>query len=347
MDWSGDSGRSEALDSGDVLLRFTGMSFSLFRGICGGVLGALMIVFSPSVLAVESPSKAAGKGGIPKAVPVTEKSRKPSTGSGGGAAASNAGREGGTEGIAGAPVTGAAAYIVVDAKTGAVLSARNADAKRAVASTQKLLTALLVAEKGGLSKKVVIEKSDTLASPTKLNMGVGDEYRRDDLLRILLVKSMNDVACALARDHSGSVPAFAKAMNAKAAELGMTRSRFVNPNGLPAEGQYSTARDMSKVALAAYRNSEIRKYVKLKQTQWVPASGPEVVYDNTNKVLGLLPACNGMKTGYTEAAKFCLVSSAKEGGAEVISVVLGDTKPAVWEDSRDLLVWGLRQRLGK
>lgn len=252
-----------------------------------------------------------------------------------------------SEGIAGAPTNGAAAYIVVDARTGAVLSAKNADARRPVASTQKLLTALLVAERGGLSRKVTIEKSDTLASPTKLNMEVGEEYRREDLLRILLVKSMNDVACALARDHSGSVGAFAKAMNAKAAELGMTLSRFVNPNGLPAEGQYSTARDMSKLALAAYRNSDIRKCVKLRTTNWLPASGPEVVYENTNKVLGMLPACNGMKTGYTDAARFCLVSSAKEGGAEVISVVLGDSKPAIWEDSRDLLAWGLRQKVSK
>lgn len=291
----------------------------------------------------EKPSQ---KSTIPKAVPASSTAPKPVS-AGASSSKKPAALTVAAEGISGAPTNGAAAYIVVDVRTGAVLSAKNADARRPVASTQKLLTALLVAERGGLSRRVTIEKSDTLASPTKLNMEAGEEYRRDDLLRILLVKSMNDVACALARDHSGSLAAFAKAMNLKAAELGMTRSRFVNPNGLPAEGQYSTARDMSKLALAAYRNSDIRKYVKLRTTNWLPASGSEVVYENTNKVLGMLPACNGMKTGYTDAARFCLVSSAKEGGAEVIAVVLGDSKPAIWEDSRDLLAWGLRQRVSK
>jgi D-alanyl-D-alanine carboxypeptidase (penicillin-binding protein 5/6) len=321
------------------------MRSSLFLRVLGRYFFAVTLACGGVACAAENASgKSSQKATIPKATAVAPSGVKPVAGS---SAKKPTSVSVSVEGVRGAPTNGAAAYIVVDARTGAVLSAKNADARRPVASTQKLLTALLVAERGGLSRKVTVEKSDTLASPTKLNMEVGDEYRRDDLLRILLVKSMNDVACALARDHSGSVTAFAKAMNARAAELGMTRSRFVNPNGLPAEGQYSTARDMSKLALAAYRNSDIRKFVKLRTTNWLPMSGPEVVYENTNKVLGMLPSCNGMKTGYTDAARFCLVSSAKEGGAEVISVVLGDSKPAIWEDSRDLLAWGLRQKVSK
>jgi D-alanyl-D-alanine carboxypeptidase (penicillin-binding protein 5/6) len=323
------------------------MNWSELLRVVGCSLLLFFLAGNGETFAVETGTgKTSQKGVVPKAVPVTSLGAKPSSGAS--VSSKKPGSAvGAVEGISGAPVNGAVAHIVVDARTGTVLSAKNADARRPVASTQKLLTALLVAERGGLLRKVTIEKSDTLASPTKLNMEVGDEYRRDDLLRILLVKSMNDVACALARDHSGSVSAFARVMNAKAAELGMTRSRFVNPNGLPAEGQYSTARDMSKLALAAYRNADIRKYVKLRTTNWLPTSGLEVTYENTNKVLGMLPACNGMKTGYTDAAKFCLVSSAKEGGSEVIAVVLGDSKPAIWEDSRDLLAWGLRQKVSR
>jgi D-alanyl-D-alanine carboxypeptidase (penicillin-binding protein 5/6) len=235
----------------------------------------------------------------------------------------------------------AKAAILVDVQSGRVLHSVNADEPRAVASTQKLMTALLVAEGGGLDKTVRIEASDTWAEPSKLDIKAGEVYRRGDLLRILLIKSMNDVARALARDNAGSVEAFAKKMNARAAQLGMTNSNFINPNGLPAEGQYSTARDMARLAAAAYRSKAIREIVCQKEITWQHPSGKVSEFHNTNRVLSSLKACNGMKTGYTMAAGFCLVSSASTGGKDVISVVLGDTKEFVWSDSHKLLSWGL------
>jgi D-alanyl-D-alanine carboxypeptidase (penicillin-binding protein 5/6) len=235
----------------------------------------------------------------------------------------------------------AKAAILVDVQSGRVLHSVNADEPRAVASTQKLMTALLVAEGGGLDKTVKIEASDTWAEPSKLDIKAGEVYRRGDLLRILLIKSMNDVARALARDNAGSVEAFARKMNAKAAQLGMTDSNFVNPNGLPAEGQHSTARDMAKLAAAAYRSKAIREIVCQREITWQHPSGKVSEFHNTNRVLSSLKACNGMKTGYTVAAGFCLVSSASNGGKDVISVVLGDTKEFVWSDSQKLLSWGL------
>lgn len=241
----------------------------------------------------------------------------------------------------GVPRIHAASAIVVDASSGKVLRAWNADERRAVASTQKLMTALLVAESGGLERSVTIQKSDTWAEPSKLEIAPGEVYRKGDLLRILLVKSMNDVARALARDTAGSVEAFAARMNARAEELGMRDSRFVNPNGLPAVGQYSTARDMAKLAVAAYRVKAIRDAVRLKELRWESPKGEVTTFHNTNRVLSSLEYCNGMKTGYTVAAGFCLVSSAAQGGREVISVVLGDAKEFVWRDSHQLLVWGL------
>ena len=161
----------------------------------------------------------------------------------------------------GVPATRAAAVIVIDARTGDVLYEKNADEPRAAASTQKLLTALIVAERGYLDRRVTVMPFDTYAEPTKLNIKAGDTYQRIDLLRALLVKSCNDVARCLARDAGGSLEGFAEIMNAKAQSLGATNSHFVNPNGLPIPGQYSTARDLSLIARAAYANPTIRSIV--------------------------------------------------------------------------------------
>jgi D-alanyl-D-alanine carboxypeptidase (penicillin-binding protein 5/6) len=129
-------------------------------------------------------------------------------------------------------------------------------------------------------------------------------------------------------------------MNAKARMLGMANSNFVNPNGLPASGQYSTARDMAKVAMAAYRSPIIRNIVRLKSLTWSYNDGRTRTFENTNRVLRNYALCNGMKTGYTEAAGHCLISSGSYGGRDVIVVVLGDNKQ-VWTDSYRLLNWGL------
>ncbi len=242
-----------------------------------------------------------------------------------------------------APKTRAASVIVEDARTGEILYEKNADATRAAASTQKLLTALIVAEEGYLDRRVTVQKVDTLAEPVKLNIKPGETYQRIDLLRALLVKSPNDVARCLARDNAGSIELFAEKMNAKARALGATHSNFVNPNGLPIPDQYSTARDLSRIALAAYANPTIRSIVCLPQLVFRYANGRTRELENTNKVLKRLPYCNGMKTGYTEAAGHCLIASGTIPGRDVIVVVLGDSKAGVWQDASALLSWGLRR----
>ncbi len=241
-----------------------------------------------------------------------------------------------------APSTRAAAVIVVDATTGEVLYEKNADELRPAASTQKLLTGLLVAERGYLDERVVVHPTDTYAEPSKLYIKAGDSYRRLELLRALLVKSSNDVARCLARDHSGSVDRFAAAMNRRARELGAFNSNFVNPNGLPSPGQYSTARDLARIARAAYANPTIRSIVKMPKMVFRFANGRTRELENTNKVLRRFAYCNGMKTGYTNAAGYCLISSAtRPGGREVIAVVLGNSKASIWKDSAALLAWGI------
>ena len=135
------------------------------------------------------------------------------------------------------PIISAECAILFDANTGRVIYKKNENERRAVASTQKLLTALIIAESGDLSAPVVIDKSDMLATPTKLYVKAGESYTRQQLLTALLIKSPNDVARALARDNAGSVENFALKMNSRMARMGGESSNFVNPNGLPAEDQ--------------------------------------------------------------------------------------------------------------
>jgi D-alanyl-D-alanine carboxypeptidase (penicillin-binding protein 5/6) len=240
-----------------------------------------------------------------------------------------------------APDVKAASVLVFDVKTGGILFQKNADAPRAPASTQKLLTALILAEEGGLERSVVVQQSDTQAEPTKLGFKAGDVYTRRELLTVLLVHSTNDGALALARDNAGSIPAFAEKMNRKAALLGMNNSHFVNPNGLPAPGQYSTARDMARLARTAYANGLIRSIVSIKELPFRYADGHVRVFKNTNRVLQNYPLCNGMKTGTTDAAGRCLIASGTNGGRDIIVVVLGDTSKSIWRDAYFLLAWGL------
>ena len=231
--------------------------------------------------------------------------------------------------------------ILFDANTGKVIYKKNENERRPVASTQKLLTALIIAESGELSAPVTIDRSDMLAAPTKLYLKMGDTYTRQQLLTALLIKSPNDAARALARDNAGSIDDFAAKMNARMARLGGDSSHFVNPNGLPAEDQYSTARDMARVARAVYFNPLLRDIIRTRHCTFHYASGKTISLRNTNRVLRTYSFCNGMKTGYTDAAGHCLISSGSWSGKDVIAVVLGSNKARVWQESASLLAYGL------
>lgn len=239
------------------------------------------------------------------------------------------------------PTITAKSVLLFDANSGKVLYKKNENAQRPVASTQKLLTALIVAEDGGMERIVTIAASDANAEPTKLYLKPGDRYSRQKLLTALLVKSPNDVARALARDNAGSVSAFAEKMNRKMQSLGGMSSHFVNPNGLPASGQYSTARDMARVARAAFFNNTLRPIMRTKYYPFTYASGKTVTLKNTNRVLREYAFCNGMKTGYTDLAGHCLISSGTWNGKSVIAVVMGTTKARIWNESAALLAYGL------
>ncbi|MEX1044871.1 MAG: D-alanyl-D-alanine carboxypeptidase family protein [Chthoniobacterales bacterium] len=232
--------------------------------------------------------------------------------------------------------------ILVDVQSGRVLFSKNSRERRAVASTQKLLTALIVAESGNLWERVTIKPEDAAAAPTKLYLKAGQAYSRFELLQALLLKSPNDVALALARDNAGSYEDFVLKMNRRARAMGADSSRFLNPNGLPADGQVSTARDIAIIARNAYANPIVRKMVATPRAEFRFADGRVRQLVNSNRVLHQVPWCNGMKTGYTNAAGHCLVSSGQRNGRDVIAVVLGSNKANVYNDSKRLLEWGLQ-----
>lgn len=240
------------------------------------------------------------------------------------------------------PIVGESA-IVVDIASGRVLYAKNADQPRAVASTQKIITALCVLDAGNIDKPVVIESTDGNCEPTKLGLKAGDTYTRRELLKVLMIKSANDVARTLARDVAGSQEAFSMRMNRKCASLGMRNSHFLNPHGLTEPGQYSTARDMAIAAREAYRSPLLRSYVATRSFTFRFNDGRTRYLENTNKVLKQLPYCNGMKTGTTNASGRCLVSTGTLNGRAVICVVLKSNTPNIWSDSSKLLRWALER----
>lgn len=240
-----------------------------------------------------------------------------------------------------APAIYARHAILIDAQTGRTLFQKFADSPIPVASTQKLLTALLVADRGDLDGRLVVAPADTRVEPAKLYLRAGQSYSRRSLLTAMMVKSENDAAAALARDHSGSMAAFAEAMNRKAWSLGARNSRFVNSHGLPAS-QYSTARDMARIAFRAYREPVLRHMMATQYYTFVFSDGRTKTLETTNKLLKR-SIFNGMKTGYTFAAGRCLISSASFGGREVILAQFGSKTSYIFDDAERLMRWGINR----
>ncbi|MCF6310907.1 MAG: serine hydrolase [Verrucomicrobiales bacterium] len=230
---------------------------------------------------------------------------------------------------------------IIDGKTGQFYHLKNADKKTPVASTQKLLTALIVIRNGDLDKKVLVTPEIAKVEPTVIGIKPGQHYTRRELLKGLLVRSGNDIAECLAIDQAGSVEAFSEQMNAYALLLGMSNSHFTNPHGLPDKRQYSTAHDMALLAFEAYQEPVIRDMVKIKSCDFHFSDGKKRTLINTNRVLRSYPLCNGMKTGYTRASGKCLISSAHKDGQDRIVIIIGSSSATIWKSSHSLLEWAL------
>lgn len=243
------------------------------------------------------------------------------------------------------PVT-AKCCMVLDAVTGTVFLEKNADERRAVASTQKLISAIVCTESTPLEKVATVTAFDTSVEPHKMPLIVGEQYPLRTLLQVMLIESCNDAARCVARTCAGSEDRFAEWMTKRAIQLGMKNSQFKNASGLPAEGQYSTARDMSRAARAALYNPTIRGIVGQGELTISRPDGRLKKLQSTNHLLRrntseFVPICTGMKTGFTNAAGKCLISSGNYRGRSVICILLGSSSKYIWKEARTLLNWSL------
>ncbi len=229
--------------------------------------------------------------------------------------------------------TSAASAILMDADSGRVLYAQNADAKMLIASTTKIMTALVAIREGTLSDTVRVSAAAAGTEGSSMYLREGEELTLETLLYGLMLCSGNDAAVAIAEHIGGSVAGFAKMMNETAKELGMENSSFANPNGLDAEGHYSTARDMAVLACAAMENETLARIVS---TRSVTIGGRTMT--NHNKLLSYLDSCIGLKTGYTRAAGRTLVSCAQRNGQRLVAVTLQDGND--WADHQALYEYG-------
>jgi D-alanyl-D-alanine carboxypeptidase (penicillin-binding protein 5/6) len=238
--------------------------------------------------------------------------------------------------ISAPPSLSAEAAILLDADTGRILYSQNPNEQRSIASITKLMTALLAVEHwDDLSQNVEVQKEWTLAEGSSMYLKEGETVTREELLYGLLLSSGNDAALALASSCAGAVDTFVQWMNERAQELGMKNTHFANPNGLDEEGHYSTAYDMSLLAMECMKNDTIAKIVSTKSITLGTRS-----FTNHNKLLWRYDGCIGMKTGYTDAAGRTLITCAERNGQRFIVVTLYD--PNDWADHAKLYDYAFR-----
>jgi D-alanyl-D-alanine carboxypeptidase (penicillin-binding protein 5/6) len=238
-------------------------------------------------------------------------------------------------------VPGAESAIVVDASDGTRLFGKNADERRAIASTTKLMTALLALEEADPGDVFAAPPYDALPQESKINLAAGERMRLSDLLEAVLLESANDAAVTIAEGVSGSREAFVEEMNDRAEELGLDDTSFANPIGFDDPSNYSTASDLAELATHLMRNRRFARIVDMPQAV-LESGARERVVANRNRLVASHPFVDGIKTGHTLGAGYLLVGAARGRGARVVTVVMGEPG----ESSRDadtltLLRWGL------
>ncbi len=222
------------------------------------------------------------------------------------------------------PVIGAKSYLVIDGTTGSTLAELDPDMSLAPASLTKLMTAYVIfdalaAGQLTLEEMVPVSEKAWRMDGSRMFIEVGKEVSVENLLLGMIVQSGNDASVALAEHLAGSESVFAEMMNQYARRLGMMSTNFVNATGWPADNHYTTARDLSKLAQAIVANfPEYYRWYSVREFTW-----NEITQPNRNTLLWRDDSVDGMKTGHTEDAGYCLISSAERGDMRVISVVMG------------------------
>jgi D-alanyl-D-alanine carboxypeptidase (penicillin-binding protein 5/6) len=237
------------------------------------------------------------------------------------------------------PKIAAASHYLVDFSTDTVLAASNADDEVEPASLTKLMTAYVVfkaldAGRIDIDDEALVSKKAWKTGGSRMFIDVNSHVKVADLVRGMLIQSGNDAATALAEHVAGSVDAFVAEMNLEADALGMKRTVFRNPTGLPARGHYSSAHDMAIVAKAII--STFPTYYGLYAEREFSYNG--ITQHNRNQLLWRDPTVDGMKTGYTDGAGYCMVSSAVREGMRLIAVVMGGKTPKIRNDAAQALL---------
>lgn len=237
--------------------------------------------------------------------------------------------------------------ILMDFETGRVLWEKNSKAPLAMASTTKIMTAIMALENGSLDDKVTVSKKASLAPEVKMHLSAGEEITLRDLLYALMLQSYNDSAVAIAEHISGDVASFCNQMTEKAKSLGAKDTVFETPNGLDAGNHHSTAYDLALITSYALKNEKFNEIIN---TPSYTAKSNLRSYDlyNKNRLLNEFQGANGVKTGFTGKAGHCFVGSAKRGDMQLISVVLASGwgtqgKEQKWIDTKRILSYGFEK----
>ncbi|KAB2923981.1 MAG: D-alanyl-D-alanine carboxypeptidase [Dechloromonas sp.] len=241
------------------------------------------------------------------------------------------------------PSLAAKSWLLLEVGSGQILSAEKPDEQLDPASLTKLMTAYLTfsalrQKTLALEQTLPVSEKAWRTGGSKMFVRVGHQVAVDDLIKGVIVQSGNDACVVLAEGIAGSEENFAQMMNREAQRLGMKNSSFRNATGLPDPQHYTTARDLSILAAALIRDfpEEYRRYYSLKEYSYNNIKQP-----NRNRLLWIDPTVDGMKTGHTEAAGYCLISSAQRGPRRLLSVVLGTASDAArTSESQKLLNWG-------
>lgn len=236
--------------------------------------------------------------------------------------------------------------ILIEESSGKILYEKNPDAKLPMASMTKIMSMLIIMENidnGNLKydDKVIISKNASSMGGSQVFLQVGEEYKVEALLKCIAVSSANDAVVAMSEKISGSVDAFVNLMNEKAKELGLANTHFANPHGLDSENHYSSARDMAKLAQELLKHKDILRFTSIYEDYLTKPDGSQVWLVNTNRLVRFYDGVDGLKTGYTTDAGYCLTATAKKNDLRLISVVMksssGDARS---KDTATLLTYG-------
>lgn len=238
------------------------------------------------------------------------------------------------------PRLSASSAILINADNGECIAAYNADERRGMASTTKIMTALVAIENGDLDQRYTIPNAALGIEGSSLYLKSGETMTLRELLYGLMLQSANDAAEAIAIIVGGSVEKFADMMNGKAASLGLTDTHFTNPHGLADENHYTTARELARLSAYALQNQTFREICSTYKTT-IPAKDGVRWLVNHNKMLSIYDGAYGVKTGFTKATGRCLVSSAERDDVRLVAVTLN--APNDWNDHTALFDYGFSQ----